>query len=106
MSNSSQKLKISVFSLTDHIKRNGLYGDIRILDITDGNKINDYLDNNIEMVFRASGSVSYNDTTKYCEFFNITGFNALIKTNDNYGDIIYRIDKLKRIKNNIINYEN
>lgn len=94
----------SIFNI--QIKNNGVYGDIRILDISGGNKINDYLDNNIELVFRNSGLVSYDDKTKYCELLDLLGFNAILKTNDVYDDIIYRKDKLHKIKNNINSYEN
>lgn len=89
----------AVFNI--RVKSNGVYGDIRVLDIDDGNKLNDYLDNGIEMVFRAAGSISYNDNTKYCEFINISAFNAILKMNDYYGEVIYRIDKINNIIKNV-----
>lgn len=82
------------------VKGNGVYGDVRLLENYD-NILNHYLDNGFEMVFRSAGSVSYDDTTKYCEFFEIIGFNAILKKNDNFSNMIYRTDKINKIIKNV-----
>jgi len=65
----------------------GLYGDVKILNNPYGLKLND--------VFRPRIEVDID--VKYQKIYNIDMFFAISKTNDIYGDIIYRREKLQKI---------
>jgi hypothetical protein len=84
----------------------GIYGDVCILETTKGLELQKLIDSGIEVVFRPRIEADVDIQTMYIKAFNIDTFYCVFKTNDRYGNIIYRKDKLHKIKNNIIKNEN
>jgi len=83
------------------IKNSGVYGDIRILNSSEGDKLKAFDDNNIDIVFRNSGAIDYNATNGYCKALDIWGFNMMLKSDDIYDEIVWRSGKLNKILSNI-----
>ena len=84
----------------------GIYGDIYIIETTMGQELESLIKSGIDIVFRPRVEAEVDIQTMYIKAFKIDVFHSMLKTNDNYGDIIYRKDKLHKIKNNILKNEN
>lgn len=85
----------------------GLYGDIETLDTKSGYQLCLFISEGIEFVFRPGNIDALTNSTKHLILSDdIHIFNAILKTNDIYGDIIYRKDKLEKIKNIILKNKN
>lgn len=84
-----------------YIKPTGVYGDIRVLEFGYGKSLGELINNGYEFVFRNAGITSYNSITGYCSFYEFLGFNAILKCDDVYDQIIWRSDKIKKILSNI-----